>query len=538
MTADTTTFEIEEFGGEIFLPGEAGYEEGRTLFNAMIDRHPKLIARCTTANDVVAAVKYARKTGIPFSVYGGGHGVIGAAVVDDGLVCDLRGLKGITVDAAAQTVRAEGGVNWGEFDAATQAHGLATTGGRVPSTGLGGLVLGSGSGWLERKFGFACDNLIAAEVVTADGRAVTASETENAELFWGLRGGGGNFGIVTAFHFRLHELPPLVLGGMVVWPAEMAREVAGFYRDFMLAAPDEVGSGLAFITAPPLDFVPEPVRGHPIVAAICCYAGPIEDGEAAFRPLREFGPPGMDMVQPMPYLAVQQLIEPGNPKGMQNYWTADFYSSLPDEALDVFVAHATKPVSPLSQMIFLPGGGAIARVPEDATAFGQRRAEWNVHYLSMWSDPADNDKNIAYTKAISEAMKPWSTGRAYLNFIGEEGTARVEAAFGPEKYARLQALKKVWDPDISSATTRTSCPLDTSSLAAAQGTCAADARSAPPHHESLTAAPGYPAQRSFAPPPADARLRTAPFAPPAPLLRSAPTPGGATRRGRLTRRFS
>jgi FAD/FMN-containing dehydrogenase len=447
MTADTTMFEIQGFGGELFFPGEAGYEEGRTLFNAMIDRHPKAIARCGSADDVAAAVKFARRTGMPFSVYGGGHGVTGAAVVDDGLVCDLRGMRMVTVDADAHTARAEGGATWGEFDAATQAYGLAVTGGRVPSTGLGGLVLGSGSGWLERKFGFTCDNLIAAEVVTADGRQVTASDTENPGLFWGLRGGGGNFGIVTAFHFRVHPLPPLLLGGMVIWPGEMAREVAGFYRDFARSSRDEVGSGLAFITAPPLDFVPEPVRGQPIVAAICCYAGPVEEGIEAFRPLREFGPPGMDLVEPMPYLAVQGLIEPGNPKGMQNYWTADFYSSLPDEALDVLVEHATHPVSPLGQVIMLPGGGAIARVPEDATAFGQRSAEWNVHYLSMWPDPADTPKNIEFTRNIAGAMKPWSTGRAYLNFIGEEGTDRVAAAFGPEKYARLQTLKKGWDPD-------------------------------------------------------------------------------------------
>ena len=228
--------------------------------------------------------------------------------------------------------------------------------GRPVGTGVGGLTLGSGSGWLDRKLGFSCDNLIAAEVVTADGSQVMASEDENAELFWGLRGGGGNFGVVTAFHFQLHPIGPIVLGGLLMFPAEMAAELTRFYRDFMLAAPDEVGTGLAFISAPPADFVPEPVRGKPVVGVVVCYAGPPEEGEEVMRPLREFGPPALDMVQPMPYTAVQQLLDPPNPKGMQNYWTADFLAELPDEAVDVLVEHATKPVSPMTQIILVPGG--------------------------------------------------------------------------------------------------------------------------------------------------------------------------------------
>jgi FAD/FMN-containing dehydrogenase len=288
---------------------------------------------------------------------------------------------------------------------------------------------------------------VAAEVVTADGRKVTASEDENADLFWGLRGGGGNFGVVTAFHLRLHEIGPIVLGGMLIYPAAAAGELVRFYRDFVLGAPDEVGTGLAFITAPPLDFVPEPARGKPVVGVVVCYAGPVEEGEERMRPLREFGPPAVDMVQPMPYVAVQQLLDPPNQKGMQNYWTADFLADLPDEAVDVLVEHATNPVSPLTQIILVPGGGAIARVDEDATAFGQRTAPWNIHYLSMWPDPAANEENIAYTRGLATAMKPWTTGRAYLNFIGDEGIGRVEAAFGTEKYRRLQALKDEWDPE-------------------------------------------------------------------------------------------
>jgi FAD/FMN-containing dehydrogenase len=392
-------------------------------------------------------VKLAGAENLPLSVYGGGHGVTGSAVCDAGLCVDLRGMKGIDVDAGTRTVRAEAGLTWGELDAATQEHGLAVTGGRVSTTGIAGLALGSGSGWLERKLGFVCDNLIQAEVVTADGRQVVASEHENADLFWGLRGGGGNFGVVTAFHFRLHPIGPIVLGGMLMYPAAMARDVVRFWRDFMLSAPDEVGSALAFITAPPEEFVPEPVRGQPVIGIVLCYAGPVEDGEKVLQPLREFGPPGIDLVEAMPYVAVQQLLDAPNPKGMQNYWSADFYAELPDEAVDVLVEQATKPVSPMTQLILMAGGGAIARVPEDATAFGQRTAPWNMHYLSMWPDPADAERNIAYTRAIASAMKPWTTGRAYLNFLGDEGAGRVEAAFGPEKFARLQALKRKWDPE-------------------------------------------------------------------------------------------
>jgi FAD/FMN-containing dehydrogenase len=443
----TETFELSGFKGPIFRPDDDGYDEARSIFNAMIDRRPAVIARCTDADDVVMLVNLARENHLPISVYGGGHGVTGSAVVDAGICADMRGMKGIEVDPEARMVRAEAGLTWGEFDAATQEHGLAVTGGRASTTGIAGLALGSGSGWLERRCGFTCDNLVKAEVVTADGRKVVASDDENPDLFWGLRGGGGNFGIVTAFHFRLHPVGPIVLGGMLIWPAQMAGDLVRFYRQFVVDAPDELGMGMAFITAPPAPFVPEPVRGQPVVGIVVCYAGPIEEGEAALRPLREFGPPGIDLVEPMPYVAVQHMIDEGNPKGMQNYWSADFLAELPDEAIDTLVEHATKPVSPLTQILLVPGGGAPSRVDNDATAFGQRDAPWNVHFLSLWPDPADNEKNIAYTRAIATAMKPWTTGRAYLNFIGDEGLGRVEAAFGPERYARLQALKAQWDPE-------------------------------------------------------------------------------------------
>ena len=447
MATTTSVSGIPGFQGRLHAPGDAGYDGARAVFNAMIDRRPTVVAVCGSTADVVAAVNFARDENLPLSVYGGGHAVTGAAVCDDGVCLDLRGMKGIEVDPVARTARAEAGLNWGEFDAATQEHGLAVTGGRVPDTGIAGLALGSGSGWLERKFGFTCDNLLAAEVVTADGQVVTASATENEDLFWGLRGGGGNFGVVTSFLLQLHPVGPIVLGGLLVWPAPMANDVVRFWRDFMLTAPDEVGGALAFITAPPADFVPEPVRGHPVLGAVVCYAGDPEEGARVMAPLREFGPPPLDLLGPMPYTAVQDLITEANPPGRRNYWSADFLAELPDEAVDTLVEHATNPVSPFSQMLVVAGGGAIARVPEDATAFGDRTAPFNMHYLSMWEDAADDDANIAYTRAIAAAMKPWTTGRAYLNFIGDEGLHRIEASFGAEKYARLQELKTKWDPN-------------------------------------------------------------------------------------------
>ena len=442
----TQRFSLEGFGGVLIHPGDDGYDEARTVFNAMVDRSPAVIARCSSADDVATVVQLARAEGLPLSVYGGGHGVTGAAVCDGGICADMRGMHAVTVDPDARIAIVEAGATWGEVDAATQEHALAVTGGRVSTTGVAGLALGSGSGWLERSFGFVCDNLVMAEVVTADGRQVVASTDENPDLFWGLRGGGGNFGIVTRFHLALHPLGPIVLGGMLMYPAEMGRDLLRVFRDFIASAPDEVGAGFAFICAPPLDFVPEPVRGQPVIGVVCCYAGSVEDGIEAFRPLREFGPPAIDMVEPMPYVAVQQLLDGPNPKGMFNYWSGDFFAELPDEAIDVLVDGATKPVSPMTQIILVPGGGAISRVDEDATAFGQRNAPWNIHYLSMWPDPADTDANVAYTRALAASMKPWTTGRLYLNFIGDEGLERVEAAFGPEKFARLQALKKTWDP--------------------------------------------------------------------------------------------
>jgi FAD/FMN-containing dehydrogenase len=438
---------IPDFSGVQLAPGDDGYDQARRVFNGMIDQSPALIATCRSAADVAAAIAHARASGLPISVYGGGHSVTGSAVVDGGLCIDLRGLRDIVVDPETGTAEVGGGCTWGELDAATQEHGLAVTGGRVSTTGVGGLALGSGSGWLERKLGFTCDSLLEAQVVTADGRIVTASEAQNPDLFWALRGGGGNFGVVTRFTLRLHSIGPIVFGGMLMYPPPMAAAVLRNFRDFFATAPDEAGGGVAFITAPPTDMVPEPARGKPAVGVVVAYTGPLDSAEAVMAPLLGFGPPAFAHVGPMPYLAVQRLLDDANPHGMQNYWTADFFDELPDEAVETLTALATAPVSPLSQVIVVPGGGAIARVPEEATAFGERHAPFNIHYLSIWPDPADTAANIAHTRSLASAMKPWTSGRVYLNFIGDEGQERVDAAFGAAKLARLRAIKREWDPD-------------------------------------------------------------------------------------------
>lgn len=441
------SLDLVGFGGVLIAADHAAYDGARAVFNGMIDRRPVLIARCASASDVALAVTLARDRGLPLSVYGGGHGVTGSAVCDGGVVVDLRGMNAVAVDPVQRTVRAEGGATWGELDAATEAYGLAMTGGRNPTTGIGGLTLGSGSGWLERKFGLVCDSLIKAELVTAGGRQVIASEDENPDLVWALRGGGGNFGVVTAFHFRLHELPPRILAGALFYQVEMMREAARFYRDFMAAASDEICGAMTFTTFPQAAFVPESFRGKPALAVIAAYAGPLDEGAAALAPLRGFGPPVIDRVEPMPYTALQALTQSGFPPGARYYWSADSFTGLPDAAIDTLVARARAPVSPLTSIIVIPGGGAVARVKDEATAFGQRTAPWNIHYLSGWRGPEDDARNVAFTRELSAAMKPWTTGQVYLNYIGDEGQARIEASFGPAKLARLRAIKATWDPD-------------------------------------------------------------------------------------------
>lgn len=444
LAQDLARFELPGFTGVLIHPDHPQYDDHRRVYNGMINRRPAVIALCSSADDVVHAVNSAREHGMTLSVHGGGHSVTGSAVCEAGLMIDLRGMKGIAIDPVSRTGRFEAGLNWGEFDAATAVHGLALTGGRNPTTGIAGLALGSGSGWLERKFGFVCDNLISAEVVTADGRKVSASASENADLFWGLRGGGGNFGVVTSFHFRLHPLPNPILGGVWLYPPPLAATVIKAFRDFMETAPDEIGGGVIFTTAPDAPFMPEAARGRPIVLLQLVYAGEPAMGEQVLAPLKAAIPPVGDLVQPIPYPDLQKTG--GNHPGIQNYWTADFLRELPDEAVDAYAQLALAPISPESAIILVKGGGAPSRIGEEETAFGMRTAPWNIHYICGWQDPADNATNIERVKQTAAVLKPWTTGRVYLNYIGDEGQERIDRSFGKLKMARLRQLKHKWDP--------------------------------------------------------------------------------------------
>ncbi|MFL6035276.1 MAG: FAD-binding protein, partial [Gaiellaceae bacterium] len=358
----------------------------------------------------------------------------------------LSPLKKIAVDATAKTVIAEAGVNWGEFDAATTAHSLATTGGRVTTTGIAGLTLGTGSGWLERIHGYTADNLISADVVTADGRLVHASEDENPDLVWGLRGGGGNFGVVVNFEYRLHEVPPLLLGGMLLWPLDRAREVLRRYREFIEDAPDEVSGAAAILTAPPAPFVPAELQGQHVVGVVAVAVATPEHGEELFRPLREFGPPAVDIVGPMPYTAVQQLLDPGNPHGLYNYWKAELVRELGDELIDVSIEHAARMGHSHSIMLFQPLGGEIARIADDSNAITARHAAWTAHCIGEWETPAETEAELAWVKAWGSLIEPFKIAGAPLTFRADTGDEHVRRAFGEEKYARLVALKDKYDP--------------------------------------------------------------------------------------------
>jgi FAD/FMN-containing dehydrogenase len=433
----------ERFTGELLEPGDDGYDEARTVFNAMIDRRPRLIVRCSGAADVVAGVRLARETGLPLSIKGCGHGVNGHAVCDEGIMLDLSSMKRIDVDPEARVVRAQAGVNWGEFDAATQAHGLATTGGRVTTTGIAGLTLGAGSGWLERMFGYTAHNLLAADVVTADGNVVHASEEENPELFWGLRGGGGNFGVVTQFEYRLHEVGPMVTGGVLVWPIEQAGEVVCFYRDWIESAPDEVGGAAAMFKAPPEAFIPAELHGKPILAAI-----PLSFGDPELlRPIQEFGSPVADVVGPMPYVEVQKLLDPASPWGWFNYWKAEVVGELTDDAVAALSEQGRRIGSPMSEIIIQPLGGALARLPEDATAINPREGRWVVHGIAIWETEAESEYELGWVRQWGELMAPYVRPGVPLTFSADTGEERVRATFGPEKYARLVALKDKYDPE-------------------------------------------------------------------------------------------
>jgi FAD/FMN-containing dehydrogenase len=447
MTAASIVQELRASrAGQVFAPTDAGYNESREIFNAMHSRRPAAIARCSTTADVVAAVNVARRSGVIVAVKSGGHSVAGLSACDGGILIDLSGLKTIDIDPVTKIARAGGGVLWGEFDAATQQHGLHTPGGRVTTTGVGGFTTGGGYGWTSSKYGLTCDNLLSAEVVLADGRVVSASEDHNADLFWGIRGGGGNFGIVTRFDYRLHPLGPLVLAGMLIWPPDRAREVLKRWRDYVDRAPDELSTACAFVTAPPEPFVPEPVRGHTVFGMLVMYVGDPAAGAAVVKPLRDLGP-AADLVQQMPYTAFQGLLDKGAPKGLRSYWRGEYLESLSDAAIDEFSRQSpqlTERGKPFSQMIIFRIGQGVTAVPDDATAFSHRDANYLFHPISVWENAADDARLIAANRAFCEVMRPFGTGGAYLNFTPED---RVRDAYGAGKYSRLVALKDKYDPD-------------------------------------------------------------------------------------------
>ena len=435
------------FRGEIVTPDHPAYDAVRRVWNGSIDRYPALIARCTGTADVIAAVRFAREHDLLVAVRGGGHSIPGFSTCDGGLLIDLQPMKGIAVDPVAREAVAQPGLTWAELDMETQAFGLATPGGEVSDTGIAGLTLGGGIGWLRRLHGLTCDNLLSVDLVTADARLVHASADENTDLFWGVRGGGGNFGIVTSFRYRLHIVGPFV-GGMVMHPIERGPEVLRFYRQLASAAPDEITLMAAIITAPPAPFVPEDLRGRPAVVLGAAHFGSSQAGASALAELGGFGPPAVNAIRPMGYVELQRLVDEATPRGMQTYVKSEMLTGLTDDVIDAVVRAGRAPSSPMNQILLPQLGGAMSRVPRDETAFVHRQAAFMATIASMWSSPQEADApHLAWARDLWDAMRTASTGGAYVNHLGREGDARLRQSYGEATYTRLAALKKAWDPD-------------------------------------------------------------------------------------------
>jgi FAD/FMN-containing dehydrogenase len=436
------------FGGQCIGPRDAGYEVARTVWNGMIDLRPALIARPSREDDVSLAVNIARENGVLLAVRGGGHNVAGFGTCDGGLVLDMTGMKGMRVDAAARTAEAQAGLTWGEFDAATQAHGLATTGGLVSTTGIAGFTLGGGFGWLVRKYGLTVDNLLGVEMVLADGSQVRANAEENPDLFWGVRGGGGNFGVVTKFLYRLHPVGPQIFGGAVFHPAARAKDLLRFYQGWTRQVPDELSTMVVFLTAPPAPFVPEKLVGTPMIAVALCYAGDPGEGERVIRPLREFAPAAIDLAGPMPYVALQGMFDATAPRGIHSYWKTQYLRDLNDAAIDTLVEHAGRlsGLAPFSTVHIHHWEGAAARAKGGETAFAHRGARYVLNVIGMWMAGEDANKHIQWVRGLFDATQAMGTGQAYLNFMGEEGAARVQSAYDAETWERLRQLKRKYDP--------------------------------------------------------------------------------------------
>lgn len=444
MTDDTGADELRfRLHGGLHEPGDPSYDDTCTLFNTMIERRPRYVATCVSVDDVVAALAFARSHDLPVAVRAGGHSVAGLSLCDDGLVLDVRGMADIEVDPERRIARIGGGAIWADVDRATQEHGLATTGGRVSTTGVAGLTLGGGSGWLERKHGLACDNLVAADLVTADGEVLRASEDENPDLLWALRGGGGSFGVVTAVEMRLHPLGPEVFSGIALFTADRAHEVLRTFRDVMNGAPDELSLACAFLHPPAgAEGFPPHLVDQELVAVLGMWAGSLADGERALEPIRALGPDA-DLFGPTPYADFQCSLD--DPPGFRNYWTAESVTDLPEEAIELIVTRAHE-LSPGASMLFIVAwGGALAEVGADTSPLAGREARFLVHPLLLWEQPADDERNIALGRAFRSDMEPFSVGATYPNFLGAEGGRRMRAAFG-DSAGRLAAIKAAYDP--------------------------------------------------------------------------------------------
>jgi len=430
--------------GELIQPSDASYDSARKVYNAMIDKHPALIARCADVADVMAGVNFARDCGLALAVRGGGHNGPGLGVCDDGLVLDLSLMKGIRVDPAARTVRVEGGTTWGSVDHATHAFGLATPSGFISSTGVGGLTLGGGIGYLSRTFGLTIDNLLEVDMVLADGRFVTANATENPDLFWAVRGGGGNFGVVTSFLFKLHSIST-VYGGPMIWPLEQASDLLKFWRDFIMTAPEDINGWFAFITVPPAPPFPEQFHMKKMCAVVWCYTGPMDQAEERFKAVRAFGPPAVDFTGPIPFPALQSIFDALYPAGLQWYWKADFFRELNDRAIDLHVKYGAQLPTMHSTMHIYPINGAAQKVGTGDTAFNFRDVNFAQVIVGVHPDPSQNARMIAWAKDYWLALHAHSAGGAYVNMVMDEGEDLVKAAYG-NNYARLAQIKATYDP--------------------------------------------------------------------------------------------
>jgi FAD/FMN-containing dehydrogenase len=431
--------------GQLITPQSPGYDEARKLYNAMIDKHPAIIVRCANVADVIASVNFARDQGLLLAIRGGGHNGPGLGSCDGGLVIDLSPMRGIRVDPVARSVQVEGGCTWGEVDHATHAFGLATVSGIIGTTGVGGLTLGGGIGYLGRQYGLTIDNLLGVDMVLADGSFVTANAAENPDLFWAVRGGGGNFGVVTSFQFRLHPVDTIV-GGPMFWSLDQAADVMRWYRDFLPSAPAGLSGWIGFMTVPPVDMFPPELQMQKVCGIVWCYTGPVENADAVFAPIRAVGPPILDGTQPMPYPALQGAFDGLFPAGHQWYWKADFFTEISDEAITRHIKHAKELPTPQATMHLYPVLGAVHNVKSDETAWAYRHANFAEVIVGVDPDPANNDRMIAWARDYWDDLHPLSAGGAYVNMMMEEGQDRVRAAYG-ENYDRLAAIKRTYDPE-------------------------------------------------------------------------------------------